>query len=398
MYQLIDGIPVWGHAEEGALRQIKVCAANPSVYKAMLMADNHPGYGVPIGGVVAYRDAISPTGVGFDIGCGNRASRLNLRADAILPRMNEIMDEVSSTLSFGIGRKNNETVDHELFHDDPAWSIRIVHSLKQNAQNQLGTIGSGNHYINIFSDETGDVWVGVHFGSRGFGHKIATHYIEAGGGKDGIDVEPVVLPVNSYLGEEYIAAMKLAGRYAYAGRDWVVGKVASILSAEIVETVHNHHNFAWKETAPDGDEVWVVRKGATPSQPGQKGFIGGTMGDISVIIEGVDGRESRDSLYSTVHGAGRVMSRTRAAGRKRFDKRTKQFVRIGEGEISRDAMMKRLERFNTVLRGADVDEAPQCYKDIEAVLDAHEHTIKILHTLHPMGVAMAGNEFDPWKD
>jgi tRNA-splicing ligase RtcB len=174
--------------------------------------------------------------------------------------------------------------------------------------------------VDLFVDEQQRVWVGVHFGSRGFGHRIATYFIRAGGGKDGMNVDPVLLDVNSALGQDYIACMKLAGRYAYAGRDWVCGRVAELLGAKVLEEVHNHHNFAWEETH-NGEKLWVVRKGATPAFPGQKGFVGGSMGDISVIIEGVKSDENRTSLYSTVHGAGRVMSRTQAAGKFRGRRR-----------------------------------------------------------------------------
>ena len=244
-YQKIDGIPVWGEPLENALDQIKNCARDAA--HVALMADHHLGYAVPIGGVIAYEGRVSPSGVGYDISCGNKAVRLDAEASEIKANIAKIMDDIWRSLSFGVGRKNNERVDHELFYDDPAWSIEIAASLKKLAQEQLGTIGSGNHFVDIFIDEEERVWCGVHFGSRGLGHKIATHYIKAGGGKDGINVDPVLLEEKSQLGKEYIACMKLAGRYAYTGRDWVCNKVASILGAKIMEEVHNHHNFAWEE-------------------------------------------------------------------------------------------------------------------------------------------------------
>jgi len=135
------------------------------------------------------------------------------------------------------------------------------------ARNQLGTVGSGNHYVDLFTDEEDRVWIGVHFGSRGLGHKTATHFLKAAGASDGMDVEPCVLSTDSDLGAEYLEAMRLAGDYAYAGRDWVCGRVAQILGAPIVEEVHNHHNYAWREEH-EGEQLWVVRKGATPAFPG----------------------------------------------------------------------------------------------------------------------------------
>lgn len=387
-FQKIRNIPVWGEPIGNAVSQIENCAKD-AAYCA-LMADHHPGYAVPIGGVVGYTDKISPSGVGYDIACGNKAVRLDIPAGEVRKNIKPIMDDIAATLSFGIGQKNNERVDHELF-EDPAWKIKIAAKNKAMAQSQLGTIGSGNHYVDLFLDEQDQVWAGVHFGSRGFGHRIATHFILAGGGKDGMNVDPVLLPANSSLGREYLECMRLAGRYAYAGRDWVCTRVAALLKAKILEEVHNHHNFAWREKH-HGQDLWVVRKGATPAFPGQKGFVGGSMGDISVIIEGVASNESKTALHSTVHGAGRVMSRTAAAGKLRRGRR------LG-GQVTRGMMLDWIRGKGVELRGAGTDESPHCYKRLPEVLDAHKDTIRILHTLTPLGVAMAGeSEFDPYKD
>jgi tRNA-splicing ligase RtcB (3'-phosphate/5'-hydroxy nucleic acid ligase) len=393
-YQLINNIPVFGEPQQNAVDQIVRCARTAD--KAALMADHHLGYAVPIGGVVAYRGRVSPSGVGYDIACGNKAVRLDVAAEDVRQDIATIMDDIYNTLSFGVGRKNNEEVDHVLFDDDPAWQLPVAKMHQSLAREQLGTIGSGNHYVDIFVDEQGRVWVGVHFGSRGLGHRIATHFIKAGGGKEGVDVDPVVLDADSTLGAEYVACMKLAGRYAYAGRDWVCERVAKLLGAEILDEVHNHHNFAWDEEH-DGEKYWVVRKGATPAFPGQRGFVGGSMGDISVILEGVDSQDSHDALYSTVHGAGRVMSRTKAAGRTRW--RGGKKVSLSEGSISREMMMDWVRKQGVELRGAGTDESPHVYKRLPEVLAAHEPTIRILHTLTPIGVAMAGeDEYDPFKD
>jgi tRNA-splicing ligase RtcB len=300
------------------------------------------------------------------------------------------MDDIVSKISFGVGRNNQEEVDHELFDDD-AWKLHPAKNKKQMAQNQLGTVGSGNHYVDLFIDELERVWIGVHFGSRGLGHTIASHFIEAGGGNGGMHVPPVILHEKSALGEDYLQLMNLAGRYAYAGRDWVCGKVARILKAKIVEEIHNHHNFSWRENH-GGTDYWVVRKGATPAFPGQKGFVGGSMGEISVIIEGVQSELSSESLYSTIHGAGRVMSRTQAAGKKRGKKRE-------GGQITERMMEAWLRDAKVELRGGGVDESPHCYKRLPEVLEHHAGTIRVLHTLTPIGVAMAGADvYDPFKD
>lgn len=392
-YTLYDTIPVYGDpVDTGALAQIKRCYASGAV-RAALMADHHLGYSSPIGGVVAYQDQISPSIVGFDISCGNKAVRLDIPSYKVIPQIEKVMDKVWDTLEFGVGRSNETPVDHELF-DSEAWKIPAVRGLKDLARRQLGTIGSGNHYVDLFVDELDRVWVGVHFGSRGLGHKTATWFFNEGGAKDGIDAEPLLLNMRSNLGSEYIECMKLAGEYAYAGRDWVCKQVAKLLKTKIVEEVHNHHNYAWQEEH-DGEMLWVMRKGATPAFPGQKGFVGGSMGDNAVIVEGLESEESKQSLYSTVHGAGRIMSRTEARGK--INRKTGQI--ISPGKISRKMMMEWVKEKGVALRGAGTDESPHAYKRLPEVLAHHADTIRVLHTLRPIGVAMAGeNELDPYKD
>ena len=392
--QLIDGtIPVFGEADEKTLAQIRRCAKTAD--KVALMPDNHLGYGVPIGGVVAYKDAISPTGVGFDIGCGNKAILLDIPGSELRPNIKRFMDEIWSTVSFGIGRKNNESVDDPVLDlSDQAWKLASVVAQRDKAVVQLGTVGSGNHYVDLFTDEQDRVWVGVHFGSRGFGHGIATWFLKAAGASDGMDVDPCVLPVASDLGAQYLEAMTLAGKYAYAGRNWVCDRVAKILGASALEEVHNHHNFAWLEEH-GGENLWVVRKGATPAFPGQKGFVGATMGEQSVILEGVENENSKYSLCSTVHGAGRAMGRMEAKGK--VDRKTGEVKRAGK--VSPEMMKSWVDRSGIELRGAGVDESPDCYKRLDTVLDACGDSIKILHRLTPVGVAMAGNDvYDPYRD
>jgi tRNA-splicing ligase RtcB len=171
--------------------------------------------------------------------------------------------------------------------------------------------------------------------------------------------------------------------------------VRGILRAQVVEEIHNHHNFAWQEEH-GGERYWVVRKGATPAFPGQKSFIGGSMGDDAVIVEGVDSPVSREALFSTVHGAGRIMSRTAAKGR--FAKVGGKRIRM-EGLVRHDDMMNWITEKGVVLRGGDLDEAPQAYRRLPDVLAAHAGTIRVLHTLTPLGVAMAGKDIvDPYKD
>jgi tRNA-splicing ligase RtcB len=385
---------VFGQHDQATLRQIETCIDAGSE-RGVLCADGHKGYAQPIGGVVAYKDKISLSGVGFDIACGNLAILTDAKRGEIAPRIKSIMNDVVRDISFGIGQKAKTRVDHDLF-DDEAWKIAPIGGLREMARDQLGTVGGGNHYVDIFADEQDHIWVGVHFGSRGLGHKTATHFLKAAGGKDGMDVPPTVVAVTSEIGSDYLTGMRLAGKYAYAGREAVARHVVrEILGAKILEEVHNHHNFAWREKH-EGEEFWVVRKGATPAFPGQRGFVGGSMGDDAVIIEGVDSEESREALYSTVHGAGRTMSRTAAKGK---------FERVGNKRIRRDGLVRHDEMMKWVadrgveLRGGDVDEAPQAYRRLPEVLAAHAGTIRVLHTLRPLGVAMAGRDtVDPYKD
>ena len=307
------------------------------------------------------------------------------------------MNEIQSKISFGVGRKNKERVDHELF-DSPLWDeLDILKSLKDKAYEQLGTVGSGNHYVDIFVDEFECIWCGVHFGSRGLGHSICKHFIKLGGGQDGVHADPVVFHQDSDLGQQYLKCMELAGEYAYAGRDWVCDKVAQILRCNVIEGVHNHHNFAWKEKH-FGKDYWVIRKGATPAFPNQRGFVGGSMGHLSFISRGRPSMlqtEAQQSLYSTIHGAGRILGRAEAKGR--IHRKTGK--RLSEPKVDRKAHEEWIKDVGVELRGGDLDESPYCYKDIEEVLEAHSNTIDILHTLRPLGVCMASSkEYDPYKD
>ncbi|MGH7665628.1 MAG: RtcB family protein [Gemmatimonadaceae bacterium] len=407
---------IFGTHDEQTIAQFQDVRAR--AVDAALMADGHVGYVMPIGGVAAYRDQVSVVGVGFDIACGNAAIRTDMTLaelgdtpENVRTGLSNFADDVAATVSFGIGRKNtaeDAPVDHGLF-EDPAWdAVPAKHRrpLLAKARQQLGTVGSGNHYVDVFADESGVLWVGVHFGSRGFGHTVASAFLALGQGKSWGERAPereVLLDLAQPMGHDYWHLMNLAGRYAYAGREWVARKVVSMLGAQEVELVHNHHNFAWKEIH-DGEQVVVVRKGATPAFPGQKGFIGGSMGDDAVIVQGasvspdadaVIAATQREALYSTVHGAGRVMSRTAAAGKRK--RRTGEI--ISPGRITSEMMDEWVSAKRVILRGGGLDESPHVYRRLPDVLAAQEQTVQILHTLRPLVVVMAGaNEFDPYRD
>src|SRR5947208_1825039 len=234
------------------------------------MADEHLGYILPIGGVAAYLNKVSVVGVGFDIACGNAAIRTDRRADYFpQPERERLADEIQRTISFGIGRSNradDAPTDHVLF-EHPAWdAVPGRHErdgLRAKARAQLGTVGSGNHYVDVFADEAGTIWVGVHFGSRGLGHTIASGFLALSQNKkwrERVKEVEALLDLSAPLGDAYWHAMELAGEYAYAGREWVARRVVDMLGGRELELVHNHHNFAWKEEH-DGRELVVVRKG-----------------------------------------------------------------------------------------------------------------------------------------
>jgi tRNA-splicing ligase RtcB len=390
-------IRIFGDHDDRTREQMARCMEHGSVVGGVLCADGHLGYAQPVGGVIAYAEHVSVSGVGFDIGCGNMAVRLDVPKARIEDRIGPLLGEIAANVSFGLGRTNAEKVEHDLF-DHPLWrENEISGRLKQMARDQLGTVGSGNHYVDLFEDEDGLVWIGVHFGSRGLGHKTATAFIKLAGGADGIDVAPTILHQDSDLGRQYLAAMELAGLYAYAGRKWVVERVRRIVGGEVLDSVHNHHNYAWRERHGERD-LWVVRKGATPAFPGQRGFVGGSMGDDAVILRGVASDAAAASFYSTVHGAGRVMSRTEARGRTKKDPETGKKVRL-PGRVRHDEMQEWLRAKGVHLIGGDLDEAPQAYRRLPDVLAHHAGTVEIEHTLKPFAVAMAGADvFDPFKD
>jgi tRNA-splicing ligase RtcB len=365
--------------------------------------------------------------------CGNKAARTSVLVEDLAPDVSRVMDEIFERISFGVGRKNDEPVDHPVLDAIAEADFAPQRGLRDLAAKQLGTVGAGNHYVDLFAGDDGHVWIGVHFGSRGFGHKTASGFLAlaeglpfGGRASEGeMDAPPTLLHVDSELGQSYISAMHLAGEYAYAGRDVVVDKVLEILGAESLYEVHNHHNFGWRERHFDTD-VWVVRKGCTPAFPGQEGFVGATMGEPSVILRGTEDPAGRDLLYSTVHGAGRVMSRTRAAGKRRKrwsctscawfqgpgeskpgDDRCprcgsalqRRWQMLKAGEIDFGAVQRELHGAGIQLRGGAADEAPGAYKRLADVLAAHGDTVEVLHRLTPIGVAMAGADtFDPYKD
>jgi len=406
-----------GETDEKTIEQMELLCEDGRIAQGALMGDSHVGYTCPIGGVVALRNWVSPAITGYDIACGNCAIKTDMTIDDLNKKdISKIADDIAKNISFGVGLVNKtdkELMNHKLF-DDHRWSelpsAAPVDDLKKLAREQLGTVGAGNHYVDVFKDEDGIIWVGVHFGSRGFGHKVCTGFISiASGAKWSGKVVTsesnpgALMHMSTWGGQAYWNMMELCGDYAYAGREWVTREVVKIIGAHEVEMVHNNHNFAWKEKqwmddTKQVEDVIVIRKGATPAFPGQKGFVGGSMGDISVILEGaemvpVDGAfdeydataPAAQMLFSTVHGAGRVMGRMQAKGKRH--KKTGEWKR--DPEVTQDMMDEWVKKVGIELRGGDVDESPHVYKRLPEVLKAQGDTIKVLHTLTPLIVCMA---------
>lgn len=427
---------IFGKHDENTLAQFEDVKSR--AVKAALMADGHMGYIMPIGGVAAYDNMVSVAGVGFDIACGNAAIKTDIKLsdlgksdEKVRWMLSRYADEIQSAISFGVGRSNkakDAPTDHKLFDSD-AWDILgnragrgLARQLKDKARDQLGTVGSGNHYVDVFVDRDDEhLWVGVHFGSRGFGHGIASGFMALASGAvwgDKVKEVEALLDLRSSMGQDYWELMNLAGEYAYAGREWVARTVVGILGGKELDLVHNHHNFAWKEQHY-GQDLVVVRKGATPAFPGQRGFVGGSMGDDAVILRGsleedvAEGdlamfekyhdRQTK-ALYSTVHGAGRVMSRTEAAGKR--DRKTGELkldkvtgLPSKPGRVTSEMMNEWISREGVILRGGGLDESPHAYRRLPDVLEAQGDTVTVLHTLKPLIVVMAGaHEFDPYKD
>jgi tRNA-splicing ligase RtcB len=432
---------IYGVHDVATVQQLERCAAAemsaglpPAPAPAVLLADGHLGYSMPIGGVVAYREHVSPTGVGYDIACGVLGVQTNLRAaDVPADEMPRIADAIEQRVSFGIGHQNASPVDdHPVFDDVARSPVEAQRAMLPLVRQQLGTVGSGNHYVDVVEDEGGWLWVGVHFGSRGFGHRTATGFINLAAGKgfgdkpgrEDMHAPPALLRLDTPVGQDYLAAMEIAGLVAYAGREAVVDTVLDILGATVRDRVHNHHNFAWREVH-GGETYWVVRKGATPAFPGQRGFVGGSMGDNAVVLHGVESPESAAALYSTVHGAGRVLSRQRAKkgthawACQRTDcavqyvqplqppptdlqcpvHHTALAKRVIVPAINFRDVQDRQKARGIVLRGAGPDEAPAAYRRLPDVLAHHAGTIAIEHVLTPRIVVMAGADVrDPYRD
>ena len=346
------------------------------------------------------------------------------------------MDSIFSRISFGVGRKNDEPVDHPVLDAIRDADFAPQRQLLDLAAKQLGTVGAGNHYVDLFEDEDGWVWIGVHFGSRGFGHKTASGFLALAQGLEfGEHATEGEMDSPPVLFARRLRARPDLHRRDEPRRRRTPTRGATPSSRRCSRSsarrrpyeVHNHHNFAWRENH-FGTDVWVIRKGCTPAFPGQEGFVGATMGEPSVILRGVDSEASRDLLYRpcTAPGGscrarrrrgrwaalggvrrarlrllGALASKPRRTALPGHPEREAGQARgqLKPGEIDFAPVQASSAAQGIELRGGAADEAPGAYKRLDAVLAAHGDTIEILHRLTPIGVAMAGADtFDPYKD
>ena len=378
---------IWGdNLEATAVQQLKNACKLPVAVSGALMPDAHVGYGLPIGGVLATHDAVIPYAVGVDIACRMKLTVLDLPIDALADDQTRLAGALERETRFGIGASFRSRRQHEVMDAD--WRVTsVTANLKDRAWAQLGTSGSGNHFVEFgrltVLDEAAGLARGEylallsHSGSRGTGAQIAQHYSQLAR-----ELHPELpqelsqlawLDLSTEAGQEYWAAMELMGRYAAANHALIHAYIARALGVEVLLDVENHHNFAWRERhrLPDGSDgdVIVHRKGATPAGVGMLGIIPGSMGTPGYIVRG---KGVASSLNSAAHGAGRRMSRTKA-----------------KAMFTWDVAQRFLRERGVTLLSAGLDEVPMAYKDIDEVMAAQSDLVEPLARFDPRLVKMA---------
>lgn len=385
------------YIEAGALQQMDFATKLPVAVAGALMPDAHQGYGLPIGGVLATRNAVIPYGVGVDIGCRMCLSVFDIRPAELETRQNYFVREINENTLFGAGKEFKKPAEHEVLDRKEFYEIGFLRSLQSKAALQLGSSGSGNHFVefgiveiagydDILQLPPGD-YVGLlsHSGSRGLGANIANHFTKIAKQKRLLPKDAANLSwlgLDEDEGIQYWMAMNLAGDYASACHHVIHEKIARQIGSPL-RIVENHHNFAWKETLTgvngyDGQEVIVHRKGATPAGKNVLGIIPGSMTAPGFIVKG---RGEAASLSSASHGAGRRMSRTAAMR-----------------SITQHTLKDELEKHRVKLIGGGLDEAPQAYKDIEVVMRSQKQLVDIAGKFYPKIVKMDSGTSKPWRE
>jgi tRNA-splicing ligase RtcB (3'-phosphate/5'-hydroxy nucleic acid ligase) len=372
--------------EQGALNQMEIAMKLPVTVAGALMPDAHQGYGLPIGGVLATKNAVIPYGVGVDIGCRMCMTLYDLPVTVLEKKKEDLKRILVNNTKFGLATFKKPK-EHEIFERKEFSELNIVREMKDRAWQQIGSSGGGNHFVefgiveilnpvNEFNLAPGQyVTLLSHSGSRGLGANIARHYTKIAMDSCKLPQEAkhlAWLDLNTEAGQEYWLAMNLAGDYASACHHQIHERMAIGLRETPLAMIENHHNFAWKEKDAFGNEIIVHRKGATPAGEGVLGIIPGSMATPGFIIRG---KGSAASINSASHGAGRTMSRTKA-------KQT-----ILQGHVS-----KLLKQAGVELIGSGLDEAPMAYKDIHQVMGFQKDLVEVLGSFMPKIVRMCGDE------
>ncbi|GBF07332.1 rtcB protein [Deinococcus aerius] len=374
---------VWGEdlIEPGARQQMDVAMVLPISRAGALMPDAHVGYGLPIGGVLAAEDAVIPYGVGVDIGCSMRLSVLPLKPDALGTDEARRLLLKHTRFGAGVGFEKRDREDHEVLHEQTWREQPLLRHLFDKAAEQIGTSGSGNHFVEFGTLTLAQPDLGLeageylailsHSGSRGFGAQVANHYTKVAQALhpnlDAAARKLAWLPLGTEDGEGYWQAMNLAGRYALANHELIHRRLARALNVDPLTTVSNSHNLAWRQRVGEHDLI-VHRKGATPAERGQLGLIPGSMADPGFVVRGLG---NPDALASASHGAGRQMGRKAAAN-----------------TLAKKDVQTYLRERGVTLIGGGIDEAPQAYKRIEHVLARQRDLVDVVAQFTPRVVRM----------
>lgn len=376
--------------EEGALAQMKTAVSLPISVAGALMPDAHEGYGLPIGGVLATdANTVIPYAVGVDIACRMCLSVFDLPPAFLVRESHLLKKSLVEETKFGMGGETRRKVDESVM-DLPEWqATKVIRDLKDKAYRQLGSSGTGNHFVEwgiveVYESESQAEPSGLnlppghylallsHSGSRGFGASIANTYSKLAMQKTRLPKQAAHLAwldLNTEEGQAYWIGMSLAGEYASANHHEIHNKLARAIRQKPLVMVENHHNFAWKEQLADGRNVIVHRKGATPAGAGVLGIIPGSMTQPGFVVQG---RGNTESINSASHGAGRLMSRSQAFN-----------------TLTRSQWTNALQMVGIQLVGGDLDEAPMVYKNIDTVIDAQRDLVSVLATFTPKIVRMA---------
>ena len=367
-----------------AKSQMEMAMRLPITVSGALMPDGCAGYGLPIGGVLATTDdVVIPYAVGKDIGCRMSLTILDAEADFLEKHQDRAVEALINNTAFGLDGIVPYKQYHPLFDRSEFKDIPILKKLRDKAVRQLGSSGKGNHFVDICEVELPQTnalklpdgkYIGIlsHSGSRGLGAAIADYYTT-------IAKETCKLPrqagpfawlsLNTEAGQEYWICMEIAGEYSAINHEFIHFNVAKALRLKPIGNVSNHHNFAWRERLPDGREIIIHRKGATPAHLGELGIIPGSMATLGYIVSG---KGNAESLFSASHGAGRTMSRLDA-----------------RNSISRYALKKYLAENDVTLIGGTPEEAPQAYKDINKVIESQKELVNIEGMIIPRIVRMS---------